>query len=104
MRYNLLIQTKGKIAQSENIIMFKNTNQSMLAIILRNVAFSCLCFIFILLGGLALMKVLSISLSIPELRMANQFTFTVVAQLIFFTVVGAGSVLAAIKSESFRKQ
>ena len=84
--------------------MKNNSAVTLLAKVLRNLLISALSFIFVLFGGLGLMKVVSITLQIPELRMANEFSALVMLKVIAYLVLCLVGVYAAIKAEQYRKQ
>jgi succinate dehydrogenase hydrophobic anchor subunit len=84
--------------------MTNTSSGSLLNKVLRNLLITALSFIFVLFGGLGLMKVVSITLQIPELRMANEFSALVMLKVVAYLVLFLVGVFAAIKAEQYRKQ
>ena len=84
--------------------MTNTSSGSLLNKVLRNLLITALSFIFVLFGGLGLMKVVSITLQIPELRMANEFSALVMLKVVAYLVLFLVGVSAAIKAEQYRKQ
>ena len=77
---------------------------SLLIKIIRNVLISAVSFIFLLVGGLALMKIVILTMQIPELRISNEFSGFVILKVIAYSTLGLVALCAAIKSEQYRKE
>ena len=77
---------------------------SLLIKIIRNVLISAVSFIFLLVGGLALMKIVILTMQIPELRIANEFSAFVILKVVGYSTLCLVVLCAAIKSEQYRKQ